>query len=166
MVFQGPVAAGEKESLKASLERHREVVLWKVEGLTDEQLRRPMTPTGTNLLGLVKHLANVEYLWFCSTFGRPSEAIPLDAPGADPETDMRAATHETTAEILTFYGRARAAADQAIDDLFLDARGRSWNGREVTMRWVLIHMVEELARHAGHMDIIRELIDGQTGDRR
>ena len=166
MVFQVPVSGGEKESLKAALERHRDVVLWKVEGLTDEQLRRPMTPSGTNLIGIVKHLANVEYLWFCSTFGRPSDGIALDVMLANPDIDMRAGPKETTAEILTFYGRARAAADQAIDDLFLDARGRSWTGKEVTMRWVLIHMVEEVCRHAGHMDILRELIDGQTGDRR
>jgi hypothetical protein len=166
MAIRVPPTGGEKESLKAALERHRDVVLWKVEGLTDEQLRRPMTPSGTTLLGLVKHLANMEYLWFCSTFGRESDAVPLDVWRADPEADMRVGPNETTAEVLTFYGRARAAADQAIDDIFLDKRGRSWSGEEVTMRWALINMVEEVARHAGHMDIIRELIDGETGDHR
>src|SRR4051794_5584471 len=72
-----PPTGGEKESLHTSLDRHREVVLWKVQGLDDEQLRRPLTPSGTNLLGLVKHLASVEYGWFCETFGRETEPLPF-----------------------------------------------------------------------------------------
>jgi uncharacterized damage-inducible protein DinB len=148
--------------LHASLDRHRDVVLWKLEGLDDEQLRRTITPSGTNLLGLVKHLASVEYGWFCETFGRESEAIPFDE--GDPDADMRAEPHETTAEIVYYYERARTAADKVIDELDVDNVGRAWYGDAVTMRWVLIHMVEETARHAGHMDILRELIDGATGD--
>ena len=157
-----PFTAGEKESLQVSLDRHRDVVLWKVDGLSDDQLRRPMTQSGTNLIGLVKHLASVEYGWFCSTFGRESDEIPFDEK--DPEADMRAGPHETTAEILAYYGRARAAADKVIEEVDLDELGRAWYGDAVSMRWVLIHMIEETARHAGHMDILRELIDGATGD--
>jgi uncharacterized damage-inducible protein DinB len=99
-----PYTGSEKDSLYVSLDRHRDVVLWKLEGLDDEQLRRSMTPTGTNLLGLVKHLASVEYGWFCETFGRKSEAIPFDE--ADPDADMRAAPNETTADIIDYYRRA------------------------------------------------------------
>jgi uncharacterized damage-inducible protein DinB len=157
-----PFTGGEKESLHVSLDRHRDVVLWKVDGLPDEQLRRPLTPSGTNLLGLVKHLGSVEYGWFCETFGRESEAITYDDD--DPDADMLAKPDETTASILAYYGRARAAADRAIDELDLDDVGRAWFGESVSMRWVLIHMLEETARHAGHMDILRELIDGSTGD--
>jgi uncharacterized damage-inducible protein DinB len=157
-----PFTGGEKESLHVSLDRHRDVVLWKLDGLEDEQLRRPMTPSGTNLLGLVKHLASVEYGWFCETFGQKSESIPFDAN--DPDADMRAEANETTADIVEYYGRARAAADRVIDELDLDAVGTAWFGEAVSMRWVLVHMVEETARHAGHMDILRELIDGATGD--
>jgi len=157
-----PYAGGEKESLRLSLDRHRDVVLWKVDGLDDEQLRRSMTPSGTSLLGLVKHLASVEYGWFCDTFGRESESIPFDE--ADPDADMRAAPHESTADILEYYRRARAAADQVIDELDVDDLGVAWFGDGVSMRWVLIHMIEETARHTGHMDIVRELIDGTTGD--
>lgn len=164
MYQQVPFTGGEKESLHVSLDRHRDVVLWKVEGLDDGQLRRRMTPSGTSLLGLVKHLASVEYGWFCETFGRESEAIPFDEN--DPEADMRAEPHETTAELLDYYRRARAAADQVIDELSLDDVGTAWFGDTVSMRWVLIHMLEETARHAGHMDILRELIDGATGDHR
>jgi uncharacterized damage-inducible protein DinB len=157
-----PLTGGEKESLHVSLDRHRDVVLWKLDGLDDEALRRPMTPSGTSLLGLVKHLASVEYGWFCETFGRPSDAIPFDP--AEPEADMRAAPDETTAELVAFYRRARSAADEAIDELSVDDLGTAWTGETVSLRWVLIHMIEETARHAGHMDVVRELIDGATGD--
>ena len=157
-----PFTGGEKESLHVSLDRHRDVVLWKLDGLEDEQLRRPMTPSGTNLLGLVKHLASVEFGWFCEAFGRESESIPFNED--DPDADMRAEPHETAADIVEYYGRARAAADRVIDELDLDDVGTAWFGDAVSMRWVLIHMVEETARHAGHMDIVRELIDGATGD--
>lgn len=157
-----PFTGEEKTSLHISLDRHRDVVLWKLEGLDDEQLRSPMTPSGTSLLGLVKHLAAVEYGWFCDTFGRETEPLPFDED--DPEADLRVAPSESTADVLAFYGRARAAADQVIDDLEVDDLGTAWFGAGVSLRWVLIHMVEETARHAGHMDILRELIDGTTGD--
>ncbi|QFZ74535.1 DUF664 domain-containing protein [Streptomyces fagopyri] len=160
---QVPYTGGEKESLHASLDRHRDAVLRKLEGLDDEPLRRVMTPSGTNLLGLVKHLASVEYGWFCSTFGRPAEPLWFDPAS---EEDMSAGQGETTARIVEFYGRARAAADRTIADLSLDDVGTSWNGTTVSLRWVLIRMVEETARHAGHMDIVRELIDGSTGGHR
>ncbi len=123
-----------------------------------------MTPSGTNLLGLVKHLAAVEYGWFCQTFGRQTE--PLPDVEEDPNADMRARPEETTQDILAFYGRARAAADRVIEELELDQTGTAWFGDAVSLRWVLIHMVEETARHAGHVDIVRELIDGMTGDHR
>jgi uncharacterized damage-inducible protein DinB len=164
VVTRVPYTGGEKESLKAALDRHRDVVLWKIQDLDEQQLRRPMTPSGTSLLGLVKHLASVEYGWFCETFGRPFELLPSIDFDADAESDMHAAEGETAAEIVAYYQRAREAADAAIDEIELDTMGTAWDGGEVSMRWVLIHMLEEVARHAGHMDILRELIDGATGD--
>lgn len=156
--------AGEKDILHASLDRHRDAVLWKLDGLDDEQLRRPMTPTGTTLLGLVKHLASVEYGWFVETFGREGEPLWFD-PYKD--EDMSVSPDETTEQIVAFYGRARAAADRTITELPLDAAGRpAWRDHTVSLRWTLVHMIEETARHAGHMDILRELIDGATGDHR
>jgi uncharacterized damage-inducible protein DinB len=157
-----PLQGSEKESLLVAIDRHREVVLWKLEGLDDEQVRRPMTPSGTSLLGLVKHLAAVEYGWFLQTFGRETEPMPFDED--DPEADLRIEPHETTEEIVAFYRRACTAADKVINELGLDDTGTSWSGDTVSMRWVLIHMLEETARHAGHLDILRELIDGATGD--
>ncbi|WP_217146925.1 DinB family protein, partial [Streptomyces sp. AC627_RSS907] len=148
-----PYTGGEKESLRASLDRHRDAVLWKLDGLDDEALRRPMTPSGTTLLGLVKHLATVEYGWFCTAFGRETEPFWFD-PSTE---DMSVGPNEATADIVEFYGRARAAADTVIEELRLDALGTSWNGNTVSMRWVLIHMIEDTVRHAGHMDIVREL---------
>ena len=164
MVQRVPFTGGEKESLRVALDRHRDAILWKLEGLDDQQLRRSMVPSGTSLLGLVKHLAAVEYGWFCDTFGREAEPLPFDDD--DPDADLRVEPDETTADLLAFYGRARAAADRAIDEVGLEETGMAWFGEPVTMRWVLIHMVEETARHAGHVDILRELIDGVTGDHR
>jgi uncharacterized damage-inducible protein DinB len=157
-----PFTGDEKESLHVSLDRHRDVVLWKLEGLDDEQLRRQLVPSGTSLLGLVKHLASNEYGWFCQTFGRETEPLPFDEE--DENADLRVQPDETTADIVAFYGRARAAADRVIGELDVTDTGTAWFGVAVSLRWVLIHMIEETARHAGHMDILRELIDGATGD--
>jgi uncharacterized damage-inducible protein DinB len=164
MVQRVPFTGGEKESLKVALDRHRDAILWKLEGVGDQDLRRPLVPSGTSLLGLVKHLAAVEYGWFCDTFGRPTEPLPFDDD--DPDADLRIAPEETPADVLAFYDRARATADRATDAIALEETGMAWFGEPVTMRWVLIHMVEETARHAGHVDILRELIDGMTGDHR
>jgi uncharacterized damage-inducible protein DinB len=156
-----PFTADEKTTLLAALQSHRDVMLWKLDGLSDKEIRRAMVPSGTSLLGLVKHLANAEYGWFCETFGRPTE--PLTDISDDPEADMRAAEGEATEEIVAFYRRAWAAADAAILELPLDATGTSYSDKTVSLRWVLVHMIEDTVRHAGHADILRELIDGGTG---
>ena len=160
-----PYTGDEKTSLTASLDRHRDAILWKLEGLDDEALRRPVVPSGTSLLGLVKHLAGAEYGWFCDTFGRSHEPLPFDLD-SDIEADMRPAPGETTGDIVGLFVRARVAADQVIAELDLEATGTAWFGDTVTLRWVLIHVIEDTARHAGHADILRELIDGSTGDHR
>jgi hypothetical protein len=157
-----PFTGTEKEMLYVSLDRHRDVVMWKLEGLDEAQLRAPMTPSGTSLIGLVKHLASVEYGWFCTPFGAVSEEIPYDPD--HPEADLRPAETESAADLIAYYGRARRAADAVIEATALDDTGAVWSGQVVSLRWVLIHMIEETARHAGHMDILRELIDGQVGD--
>jgi uncharacterized damage-inducible protein DinB len=108
----------------------------------------------------VKHLASVEYGWFVETFG--GEPVPL---WFAPHDDMRVTPEDTTERVVALYGRARAAADTVISRLPLDAQGSpSWRDITVSLRWTLVHMIEETARHAGHMDILRELTDGATGD--
>lgn len=142
MSQRAPFTGIEKESLHISLDRHREVVLWKLESLTDDQLRRPVTPSGPSLLGLVKHLAGVEYGWFCWTFRRPTELLPNASAGAD----LRAEPHESAADIVAFCGRVRVAADRVIEELGMEDVGTAWSGETVSMRWVLIHTIEETTR--------------------
>ena len=154
-------ADDETTTLRAKLDQERDAVLWKLEDLDEEQVRRPMTPSGTSLLGLVKHLASVEYGWFVETFGRETEPLWFDPYAGE---DMTAGPNETTSQITDFYARARAAADRVLTELPLDTLGKpAWRDDECSLRWVLVRMTAETARHAGHMDIVRELIDGATG---
>jgi len=157
-----PYLGGEKGSLQASLDRHRDAVLWKLQGLTDAELRHAMLPSGNTLLGLVKHLATWEYIWICRTFGQPTEQLPID--GGDDYADVRIDPHDSTAGILAFYRRARGAADEVISRVGLDEVGTTMFDDSVSLRWVVIHILEDTARHAGHIDVMRELIDGAVGD--
>jgi hypothetical protein len=153
--------AGEKQTLHSSLQQHRELMMWKLEGLDDAALRSSPVPSGTTLLGLVKHLGAVEFGWFCLTFGRETEPLPFDDD--DENADLRVEPGEATADLLAFYRRAWVAADLVINELDLDDTGESWGGDAVSLRWVLVHMIEETARHTGHADVVRELLDGTTG---
>jgi hypothetical protein len=162
MVQWVPYTGGERESLQASLNRHRDAVVWKLQGLDDTELRQAMLPSGNTLLGLVKHLATWEYIWICRTFGHPTEQLPIDE--GDDYADVRIDPGDSTAGILAFYSRARAAADQVIGEVDLDEAGTTMFGDTVSLRWAVIHILEDTARHAGHIDIMRELIDGMVGD--
>jgi uncharacterized damage-inducible protein DinB len=144
------------------MDRHRDVVLWKLAGLDDADLRRPLLPSGNTLLGIVKHLAIWDYIWICRTFGVATEPLPTDG-GTDVST-MRVEPGESTADVVAFYERACAAVNQVIDEMSLDETRTTMSGRTLSLRWVLLHMLEDTIRHAGHMDIMRELIDGATGD--
>jgi uncharacterized damage-inducible protein DinB len=157
-----------KAHLRRYLQTAREAMLWKLDGLSEYDVRRPMTPTGTNLLGLVKHLASVELGYFGSTFGRPSpEPLPWYADGAEPDADLWATADETRGQIVGLYHRAWAHSDATIEALDLDTRGcvPHWPGdrSKVTLHQVLVHVIAETHRHAGHADIVRELIDGAVG---
>jgi uncharacterized damage-inducible protein DinB len=156
----------QKADLRRYLQEARNALLWKLDGLSEYDVRRPMVPTGTNLLGLVKHLANVELGYFGDTFGRPcADKVPWDE--SDPNSDMFAAPHESREFITGLYRRAWAHADATIDALPLDATGHvPWwppDRNEVTLHRVLIHVIAETCQHAGHADIIRELVDGAVG---
>ncbi len=147
-----------------------DALLWKLEGLSEYDVRRPCTPTGTNLLGLVKHLAIVELGYFGDSFGRPhGERFPWDDREEEPNEDMFATVDESRDEILALYRRANSHADATIEALSLDDTGTvPWwpdDVNPVTLHWILVHMIAETNRHLGHADIIRELIDGAIGHR-
>ncbi|WP_433700203.1 DinB family protein [Nocardiopsis sp. CA-288880] len=146
----------------------REAVLWKLDGLSEYDVRRPVTPTGTNLLGLVKHLVAVESDYLGTVFGRPfGEPVPWADPDAEPNTDMWATPDESREYIVGLYRRVWAHGDATVAELGADAVGRvPWwpqDRAEVTVRLVLVHLIAETDRHAGHADILRELIDGAAG---
>jgi hypothetical protein len=156
-----------KDDLHRYLNAARDAVVWKLDGLSEYDVRRPLTPTGTNLLGLVKHPAYVEFGYFGATFGRPhGESLPWDAEDPEPNADMWARADESREEILGTYRRARTHADATIEALPLDAMGRvEWWGDngDVTLQRIMLHVTAETNRHAGHADIVRELIDGKVG---
>jgi uncharacterized damage-inducible protein DinB len=157
-----------KDHLRHYLQIARDALLWKIDGLSEYDVRRPLTPTGTNLLGLVKHVASVELGYFGDIFGRLSdEPLPWYAEDAEPNADMWATADETREQIIGLYHRAWAHADATIDALPLDAPGRvpHWPDEraQVTLHQILVHVIAETHRHAGHADVVRELIDGTVG---
>jgi hypothetical protein len=163
------VGGGMKEMLWSALRGARDVLVWKLEGLGEYDLRRPMTPTGTNLLGLMKHLASEEYGYFGEVFGRPApEQLACVADGSIWQNgDMWATPEESSEYIMGFYRRAYAHADETIGGLGLDAVGSVpwWKDgeQETTLGAILVRMLSETERHTGHADIVRELIDGSAG---
>jgi uncharacterized damage-inducible protein DinB len=152
------VDSGELDTALAFLNFNRESVLKKTEGLDDEQLRRVLVSTGTNLLGLVQHLTQAERHWFGY---RLTGAAHVRSPGSG----MRVPRARATAEVLDDYRAAIAASDAAIRAVADPAAhlARLVGGKRMTMRWLIAHMTSETARHAGHADILREQIDGTTG---
>ncbi|MER7756207.1 DinB family protein [Kitasatospora sp. NPDC097643] len=158
-----------KHDLRIYLQDARDVLLWKLEGLSEYDLRRPLTPTGTNLLGLVKHVTGAEALYLGETFERPfPEPTPLWILGqAEPNADLWARADESQDDIVGRYRRVWAHSDATIDALPLDATGRLPFGDrpEQTLHRVLVHLIAETHRHAGHADLVRELVDGTTGQR-
>ena len=159
-----------KEDLHRYLRVGREALLWKLEGLSEYDIRRPMVPTGTNLLGLIKHMAGVEIGYFADTFGRPFADAPAwltSIDDAEPNVDMWATPQESRADIVGLYTAATAHADATIESLSLQAAGTvPWwppERNQVTLHRILVHVATETHRHAGHADIVRELIDGAAG---
>lgn len=150
------------------LQEARDALLWKLEGLSEYDIRRPMTPTGTNLLGLVKHTAGIELGYLGDTFGRPSgEPLPWLADAAESNADMWATAEESRAFVVSLYRRAWAHADATIAALPPDTVGRvPWwpAGRDgLTLHHAVVRVLADTQRHAGHADILRELLDGAAG---
>ena len=158
---------GLKGDLHRSLRATRQALLCRLDGLDEYDLRRPMTPTGTNLLGPVKHLASMEYIYLGSSFRRPPPATLPPWDISDPNAEMWARPGESSQAIISLYQQACAHADRTISELELDAPGAvaHWDQdqRDTTLGALLIWMIWETAQHAGHADIVRELIDGAAG---
>ncbi len=161
-------------TLRHYLQRGRDALVWKLDGVSERDVRLPRTPTGLTLTGIVKHCANVEIGYFGLTFGRewptPEEPcyVALDAYDEDPQADWVLPAEVTTADLLAFYRRVWDFADRTFDELGLDAVGAPpWWGdpadNQVTLHHMLVRVIDDTARHAGQADILREAIDGAAG---
>ncbi len=155
-----------KANLYNYLKHEREAVLAKLDGLAEYDIRRPLTVTGTNLLGLVKHLATWEARYLGEVFARPfPEPLPRWDVDAERLADMWATEHESRSAVVDRYHRVWQHSDATVEALALDAKGRVdwWQGAEVSLFTVLVHLLAETSRHAGHADILREGLDGLVG---
>lgn len=160
-----------KTALHHYLQATRDDLIWKLDGLSEREARLPRTTTGNNLLGVFKHCLNVEAGYFGPTFGRefptPEELVPPQAYQDDPQADWYAREDETKDGLIDLYRRVGLFADQTIEQLPLDAPGQvAWWGpgrQVVTLERIIIHVICDIARHAGHADIMREQHDGAIG---
>jgi len=158
----------QKAILKIYLQEGRDALLWKLENLSEYDLRRPLVPTGTNLLGLVKHVAAMDGEYFGLVFDRPFPGgFPSLADDAAPNADMWATADENSTDLIDLYRRVWTHSDATIDELDLDSPGVvpwwSEHSKNTTLGRILVHMIVETQRHLGHADIVRELIDGAAG---
>lgn len=164
--IEPPLLAAERESLDAWLEFHRATVLQKIEGLDPEQLcRRSVPPSALSPLGIVRHLGVVEEYWLGEVLLGEERPDPYCTP-ENPDGDLLDGTPETAlADVAVYREQVAAARDAQAGWTDLDAPVRGLLGRrELNLRWILTHLIEEYARHAGHLDLLREAIDGRTGE--
>jgi uncharacterized damage-inducible protein DinB len=160
-----------KTALHHYLKQTRADLIWKLDGLSERDARLPRTPTGNNLLGIVKHCLNVEAGYFGPTFGRDfpdaGELVSMDAYDEDPQADWYATEDESKDGLIDLYRRVAAFADETIAQLPLDAPGRVpwWHPERqaVTLQRIIVHVIYDLSRHAGHADILREQLDETVG---
>lgn len=159
-------APGAKQELLSYLRGARDTLVWKLDGLSDYDSRRPMTPSGTNLLGLVKHSTATHVAYFGEVFGRSLDGVSERfAPDAGPAAEFWATAEESRQDIVERDATVGDRVDVTVHELALDTVGRVWwwGDAEVTLHHVLVHVIADTQRHAGHADILRELIDGATG---
>jgi uncharacterized damage-inducible protein DinB len=164
-------SAEQKATLHRYLQAARDALVWKLDGLSERDVRLPRTPSGNNLLGILKHCLNVEVGYFGPTFGRafptPHELVPEEAFLHDPQSDWYAGEDESKEAMIDLARRAWTFADRTIDELPLTAPGRvPWwppDRQEVTLQRIMVHVTYDLARHAGQADIMREQVDAAIG---
>lgn len=150
----------EKELLILFLNNQRENLLWKLEGLSDEQLQQSHPPSSLTLAGIVKHLTRVEGSWLQQDLLGP-DVLVLNKP----KDEWHLEPGETSSDVIEGYRRACAKSDEIVEKLPLETELADPHPMQagVTLRWALIHMIEETARHLGQADMIRESIDGMVG---
>ena len=169
-----PLSGDEASTLRAFLDFHRETFRWKCRGLTQEQLAQALAPSDMTLGGMMKHLAVVESSWFEETFAGGSVMPPYDTVDwdADRDWEWHTARDDTPEELFALFDEAVRRADAVLDEALagpgLDGESvkKSRHGEEgaFSLRWIVVHMIEEYSRHNGHADLIRQSIDGQTGE--
>jgi hypothetical protein len=155
-----------KKFMHGYLQTARDVVVWKLNGLSEYDVRRPLVPSGTNLIGIVKHLTFAELGYFGPVFGRPmGQANLWFEDGVEDNADFFVRADDSRKDIVDNYLKACATSDATIEALELDAAGSVpwWGDQPVTLHQVLVHVIAETFRHAGHSDLVRELIDGSIG---
>ena len=169
-----PLRAGEAETLLAFLDYHRETLRLKTSGLDQEQLAATAAASTMTLGGMLKHLALVEDHWFSAVFlGREPAELWSDVDwDADPDWEWHTAREDTPDQLRALFDDAVSASEQVVRaalegreglDALSERESRREEGR-FSLRWIVVHMIEEYARHNGHADLIRESIDGQTGE--
>jgi len=160
-----PFVNGERESLEAWLDYHRQTLLWKCQGLTGEQLcQRAVSPSTMSLLGLVRHMAEVERAWFRRRFASQPELGMLHCSDEYPDGDFDLISPAGAEADFASFAQECALAREVAAGRPLDETFRGHRGDVIDLRWIYTHMIEEYARHNGHADILREQIDGVTGD--
>ncbi|WP_157252582.1 DinB family protein [Nonomuraea typhae] len=166
MRIEPPQTGDERATLEGFLDYQRQTLAWKCEGLTDEQLRlRAVPPSSLSLLGLIRHMAEVERGWFLRTLGEQPELPFVHVTPEEPDADFDRAGEDTRERAFAAWEAEVAAARAAAADVPLDAVvSKKRTGEEMSLRWIYFHMIEEYARHNGHADLLRERIDGATGE--
>jgi uncharacterized damage-inducible protein DinB len=160
--YEAPLAGDEAANLTGFLDHYRRVLLSLADGLPDDALRRKLVASDTTLLGLVKHLAYVERWWFREVFAGEEVSNPF--PDDDPNADFRIEADEKTSDVLALYRDECEHSRRVVASApSLEERARKPGREEYSLRWILVHMIEETARHAGHADILREQLGGTTG---
>jgi uncharacterized damage-inducible protein DinB len=168
-----PLHGDEVAVLRSFLTYHRDTLRWKCSGLTQEQLAQPLPPSDMTLGGMMKHLAIVESYWFDTVFAGDEYMPPFDTVDleSDPDWEWHTARDDTPAELLALFDEAVRRANAVVDDALSRGgleQGSARKSRRVdstfTLRWILVHMIEEYSRHNGHADLIRQSIDGQIGE--
>jgi hypothetical protein len=156
-----PNRLGELDSITRVLDAYRGAIRWKLEGLSEDAARRQLVPSGTSLLGIVKHLGFTEREWLQQVIGRRDVLLPFD--GEDPDGDWVLVDDDTVESVTAFYAAEYAVSRTVMESIDDPGALVPLEDGEVSVRRVALHMLEETARHAGHMDILREQIDGATG---